>query len=338
MPAGLGESMRRREFIALLGSGAIAWPRAARSRPAGGVARVAILPAGYAQTDPEGEVRVTAFLKEFETLGWSNGRNVEIDIRWPARENERIRADVASLIGSAPDALVVSSNLACSILENLNKTIPTVFVQVSDPVGSGFVDSLAHPNRNITGFQNFEPAIAGKWAGLLKEAAPGLSRVAVLVYPDTAAHFQFLHAAEAVAPSLGIQVSQLDARDSGDIERAIVSFANRPNGGLIVLPHPDNISSRGIIIDVTARLHLPAIYPFQYFAASGGLMSYGFDQVVQWRGAAGYVSRILRGEKTADLPVQAPTRYELTLNLKTAKALDLTVSQTLQASADHVIE
>jgi putative ABC transport system substrate-binding protein len=329
--------MRRRDILVGLG-GAVAWPLAARAQRSNRARLVAVLNASYAQTDPEGQPRLAALLDTLQKLGWSNGRNVQIEIRWRSDEIGHVQTDASELIALAPDVIVVSSNSGLAILRNLNKTIPTVFVQVSDPVGSGFVDSLAHPNSNITGFQNFEPVIAGKWLGLLKETAPGVSRVAVLVHPDTAAHLQFLQAAEAVAPSLGIYVSKIVARNGDETERAISSFANRSNGGLIVLPHPVSTNNRGLLIEVTARLHVPAIYPFRFFATSGGLMSYGFDQVEQWRGAAGYVDRILRGDKPADLPVQAPTRYELTLNLKSAKALGLSVSQTLQGSADHVIE
>jgi putative ABC transport system substrate-binding protein len=246
--------------------------------------------------------------------------------------------EAAALVGSAPDVIVVSSNAALAVVQQLNKTIPTVFVQVSDPVGGKFVSSLSRPTGNITGFQNFEPAMGGKWLGLLKEAAPAVTRAAVLVHPDTAAHFEFLQAAEAVAPSLGVRVSAISVRNGDETERGIVGFANSPDCGLIVLPHPVNINNRVLLIELTARLHVPAIYPFRYFATSGGLLAYGFNQVDLWRGAAGYVDRILHGAKAADLPVQAPTKYELVINLKTAKALGLKVPSSLLATADDAIE
>ncbi|MGH6738585.1 MAG: ABC transporter substrate-binding protein, partial [Bradyrhizobium sp.] len=293
---------------------------------------------GYRQTDPEGQARVVAFLDTFRQLGWSEGRNVHLEVRWPSNDIDQIRSETAALVASAPDIIVISSNAAVAVLQKLSRTVPTVFVQVSDPVGSGFVSSLSHPDSNITGFQNFEPAMGGKWLGLLKEAAPGLTRVAVMVYADTAAHAEFLHAAEAVAPSLGVQVSVVSFGDGDDPERGIAGFAATENGGLIVLPHPRNIDLRASLIELTSRFRLPAIYPFRYFATNGGLISYGFDQVELWRGAAGYVDRILRGAKPADLPVQAPTKYDLVINLKTAKALGLTISPSLLATAYEVIE
>jgi putative ABC transport system substrate-binding protein len=297
-----------------------------------------VLPGGYRETDPEGQARIAAFLDTLRKLGWSDGRNVRVEVRWSSTEMDRIREETAALVGSAPDVIVISSNGAVAILQKLEKTISTVFVQISDPVGSGFVSSLSHPDGNLTGFQNFEPAIGGKWLGLLKEVAPRLVRAAVIVHPDTAIQFEFVRAAEAVAPSLGVQVSVISVRDGDETERGIAGFANTPDAGLIVLPHPGNTSNRALLIELTARLHLPAIYPYNFFATSGGLISYGFDQVGQWRGAAGYVDRILRGAKPADLPVQAPTKYELVVNLKTAKGLGLTISPSLLATADQVIE
>ena len=233
---------------------------------------------------------------------------------------------------------MISANAALTVLRTLDKAIPTVFVQISDPLGSGFVGSLSHPEGNITGFQNFEPAVSGKWLGLLKEVAPALTRAAVTVYPDTSVHSQFLREAEAVGPSLGVAVSAITISDNDDLDRGIAGFAAAPNGGLIVLPHPRNIERRVALSELAATYRLPAIYPFRYFAVDGGLMSYGFDQVEQWRGAAGYVDRILRGAKPADLPVQAPTKYDLVLNLKTAKALGLAISPSLLATVVEVIE
>jgi len=330
--------MRRRQFLGVIGGAAASWPLVARAQQSNNLRRVGLLPIGYRQTDPEGEVRVTAFLDTFRKLGWSDGRNVRVEVRWLSNETEQIRVEAKALVESAPDVIVISSNAAVAALQKLDRKMPAVFVQVSDPVGSGFVSSLSRPDGNITGFQNFETAMGGKWLGLLKEVAPGVARAAVIVYPDTGVHFEFLRAAEAVAPSLGVEVSAINFGSRDDIARRIAEFAGTPNGGLIVLPHPGNIDMRALLIELTARLHLPAIYPFRYFATSGGLMSYGFDQTEQWRGAAGYVDRILRGAKPAELPVQAPTKYDLVINLKSAQALGLAISSSLLASAAEVIE
>ena len=330
--------MRRREFIGLIGGVAAAWPLTGRAQPVDKIRRVGVLPTGYRQTDPEGQARVAAFLGALGKLGWNDGRNVRLDVRWPGNEIEEIREETTALVGTAPDAMVISSNAALAVMQKLDKTTPTVFVQVSDPVGSGFVSSLSRPGGNVTGFQNFEPSMGGKWLGLLREVAPALARAAVLVYPDTAAHFEFLRTAEAVAPSLGVQVSAISSRDSDETAREIAKFADAPDSGLIVLPHPGNVSSRDLLIELTARLRLPAIYPFRYFATSGGLISYGFDQLEHWRGAGGYIDRMLRGARAADLPVQAPTKFELVINLTTAKAVGLTIPPVLLARADEVIE
>jgi len=327
--------MKRREFITIVG-GATMWPLAVRAQPSEKMRRVGVLPTGYRQTDPEGQARIAAFRDTLGRLGWTDGRNVRVDVRWPGDESDRIR--IAAVVDSAPDAILISGNAAMAILQELNKTTSTVFVQVSDPVGGGFVKSLSRPDGNLTGFQNFEPSMGGKWLGLLKEVAPTVMRAAVLVFSDTPVHLEFLRAAEAVAPSLGVQVSAISVRDSHEVERDILRFADSPNGGLVVLPHPANINNRALLVELTARLGVPAIYPFNYFATSGGLISYGFDQIEQWRGAAGYVDRILRGTKPADLPVQAPTKYELVVNLKAARALGLTISPSLLATAVQVIE
>jgi putative ABC transport system substrate-binding protein len=329
--------IRRREFIFVLG-GAAAWPIAVCAQPSEKMRHIGLLIRGYRQSDPEGQARVAAFLDALGKLGWSDGRNIRVDVRWSSNEIDRIGAEATALVGSVPDVIVISSNAALSALQKVDKTISTVFVQVSDPVGGGFVGSLSHPGGNVTGFQNFEPATAGKWLGLLKEAAPAITRVAVIVHSDTAVHFEFLREAETVASSLGIQASAIKVWNDEETERGIAEFAKTPGGGLIVLPHPGNIDNRALLVASAARLGLPAIYSFRYFATSGGLMSYGFDQVEQWRGAAGYVDRILRGAKPADLPVQAPTKYELVLNLKTARALGLTISPSLLATASEVIE
>jgi putative ABC transport system substrate-binding protein len=325
--------MRRRDFITLLG-GAAAWPLVARAQQADRMRRIGVLVASYAETDREGQARVAAFLDTFRRLGWNDGRNVRIDLRGGAGDAGR----AAELVRSAPDVIVVASNPALAELQRLTHTIPIVFAQVSDPVGSGFVAGIAQPGGNITGFQNFEPTMGGKWLGVLKETAPNLSRAAVLFGSDNAANVASLRAVEAVAPSLGVQVTAVDIRADAQIERVIATFAGQLDGGLIAFPHPNTTANRASIFILAARHRLPAIYPFRYFATEGGLMSYGIDQIDQWRGAATYVDRILRGEKPGDLPVQAPTKFELVINLKTAKALGIEMPATVLARADEVIE
>jgi putative ABC transport system substrate-binding protein len=327
--------VRRREFITLLG--AAAWPITARAQQAGKVWRIGVL-ITYTQTDREGQARIAAFLDTFQRLGWTDGRNARIEYRWGAGDTDRVKASAAEMVRSAPDVIVVSSNPALAELHRLTSTIQIVFTQVSDPVASGFVGSLARPGANVTGFQNFEPAIGGKWLGVLKEAAPNLSRIAVLFGSDNAANVALLRVAEAVAPSLGVTVTAVDIHDGGGIEPAIATFASQPDGGLIVMPHPNTAANRASIIILAARHRLPAIYPFRFFAADGGLMSYGPDQIDQWRGAATYVDRILRGQKPGELPVQAPTKYELVVNLKTARVIGLDIPPAFPLRADEVIE
>ena len=333
----MANNIGRREFISILG-GAAVWPFGVSAQASDKVRRVGVLPTGYRQSDPEGQARVAAFLDALRSLGWNDGRNIRLEVRWPSNEIGRIREETTALVGSSPDAIVISANAALAVLQKLDKTTPTVFVQVSDPVGSGFVSSLSRPGGNVTGFQNFEPAMGGKWLGLLKEIAPTVMRVAVIVHPDTAVHLEFLRTAEAVALPLGVRMSAISAGSSDETGRDIAKFADTPNGGLIILPHPGNINNRDLLIELAARLRLPAIYSFRYFATSGGLVSYGFDQLEHWRGAAGYVDRILRGARPADLPVQAPTKYDLVINLRSARALGLTISPSLLATANEVID
>ena len=329
--------MRRRDFITLVG-GAAAWPLAARAQPADHVRRLAVLITPYAQTDREGQARVAAFLDTLQRLGWVDGRNLRIEYRWGGGDVDRARAAAAELVRSTPDLIVSISNPALAELQRLTSTIPIVFAQVSDPDGSGFVASLARPGANITGFQNFEPAIGGKWLGVLKEAAPNMRRAAVLFGSDTVANMGFLRAAEAVAPSLAVELTAIDVVGGAEIERAIDRFASEPDGGLIVVPNPVTITHRRLIIALADRYQLPAVYAYRYFVADGGLISYGPHFEDQYRQAAGYVDRILRGEKPGDLPVQAPTKYELVINLKTTKTLGLDVPPMLLARADEVIE
>ncbi len=333
--------IRRRELLTALSGAALGspllWPLAAQAQ-GDRVRRIGILMSNYSQTDREGQARIAAFLDTFQRLGWTDGRNVRIEYRWGAGDAERGKALAAELVHSAPDVIVVVGNAALAELHRLTQTIPIVFSQVGDPVGSGFVAGLARPGGNITGFQNFEPAMGTKWLGVLKEAAPNLSRVAVLFGSDSTNSVALMHAAEAVAPSLGITVTAIDVRAGGGIERAVAAFASQLDGGMIVFPHPYTLANRASIIILAARHRLPAVYPYRFFATEGGLMSYGPDGISEWRGAASYVDRILRGEKPADLPVQAPTRFELVINMKTAKALGLTISPGLPLRADEVIE
>ena len=322
--------MRRREFIILLG-GVAAWPYAARAQQPGKVRRIGVL-IPFSENDPEVQARLAAFKQRLQDLGWTDGRNVRIDYRFTDENTERLR------IAVAPDVIVVYANPAVAVLRQATRVIPIVFAQVSDPVGSGFVPSLARPGGNITGFHNFEPAIGGKWLDVLKQIAPGVRRVAVVHNPDIAANVAFLRAAEAASTSLGVTVTAADVRAATDIESALTAFAREPNGGLIVVPSPINLNSRELIIASAARQGLPAIYPFHYFPTSGGLVSYGFDPIEQSWGAASYVDRILRGANPGELPVQLPTKYRLVVNLKTAKALGLTIPESFLLRADEVIE
>jgi ABC-type uncharacterized transport system substrate-binding protein len=331
------DQLDRRGFLTLLGGAAAARPLAARAQQPDRVPRIGVL-ISYAQTDREGQARVAVFLDTFRKLGWSDGRNIRIDYRWAAGDADRSKALAAELVRSVPDVIVAMANPTLAELRRLTSTIPIVFAQVSDPVGSGIVAGLARPGGNITGFQNFEPAMGGKWLGVLKEAVPNMTRAVVLFGSNSASNVAFLRAAEAVAPSLEIQLTAFDMHTGIDIERAITTLAGQPEGGLVVLPHPTTAANRASIIILTARHRLPAIYPFRYFAVEGGLMSYGIDQIDQWRGAATYVDRILRGEKPGDLPVQAPTKFELVINLKTAKAIGLHIPPAFPLRADEVIE
>jgi putative ABC transport system substrate-binding protein len=337
--------MKRREFLTLIGGAVAFWPLAGHAQPAESARRIGVLIGTFAKTDRQGQDRIAAFLDTFQKLGWSDGRNFRMDYHWGAGNSEEIAVTAKELLRATPDVIVVSGNAALAELRRQTSTIPIVFIQISDPVGSGFVASLARPGGNVSGFQNFEPAMGGKWLGVLKEAAPGMSRVAVVFGSDTAANTEFLRAAEAVAPSLGVQVTPVDVspakgRDSVTTEMsdAITKFASEPNGGMIVMPHIYTAANRGSIIALAARYRLPAVYPFPYFAIEGGMMSYGPNQLDQWRGAATYVDRILRGGKPSDLPVQQPTKFELVINLRTAKALGLNIPPAFPLRADQIIE
>jgi ABC-type uncharacterized transport system substrate-binding protein len=328
--------LRRRQFLTLLGGAAAAWPLAARAQQGERVRRIGVLMA-LAADDPEGQARLTAFAQGLQELGWSVGRNVRIDYRWAAGDTNRYRSYTAELLALAPDVVLAVGSSAMGPLQ-ATRSVPVVFVQVGDPVGAGFVESLARPGGNATGFSTFEYGISAKWLELLKEVSPRMTLAAVLRDATIAAGAGQLGALQSVAPSLGVELRPVAVRDAGEIERTVTAFAREANSGLIVTAGAGVATNRELIIKLAARYRLPAVYPYRYYVASGGLMSYGPDNIDQYRRAAGYVDRILKGEKPADLPVQAPTKYELVINLKTAKALGLEIPTTVLARADEVIE
>jgi ABC-type uncharacterized transport system substrate-binding protein len=329
--------VRRREFITLLGSAAATWPLAARAQQPDHVRRIGVLMNGAAD-DPEQQARLTGFLQGLQQLGWTDGRNVRIDTRWGAGDVERFRSYAAELVALVPDVILASGSPVMASLQQATRTVPIVFALVADPVGSGYVASLARPGGNATGFASTEFGISGKWLELLKEITPGVTRVAVLRDPANALGIGQFAAIQSVAPSFGVELSPIDVRDAGEIERDITAFARSSNGGLIVPAGPLAALHRELIITLAARHRLLTVYPTRFFATGGGLISYGPNTIDPFRGAAGYVDRILKGENPADLPVQAPTKIELVINLKTAKALGLTVPASLLARADEVIE
>jgi putative ABC transport system substrate-binding protein len=329
--------MRRRAFITLLGGAAAAWPRAARAQQSERVRRIGVL-MPLAADDAEGQARLTAFLQGLRELGWTDGRNVRIDTRWTAGKPDEVRKYAAELAALAPDAILTASSPALAALQQATRTVPIVFVSVIDPVGSGFVDSVARPGGNTTGFLLFEYSLSGKWLELLKQIAPNVTRAAV--FRDTgnpSGNAQF-GAIQTVAPSLGVEVSPVNLRDASEIERTVATFARSANGGLIVTGSASATVYRNLIIELAARAKLPAVYYARYFVVAGGLISYGPDFPDQFRRAASYVDRILKGEKPANLPVQAPTKYELVINLKTARALGFDMPAPVLARADEVIE
>jgi len=327
--------MRRREFITLIG-GAAAWPLAARAQQ-GAMRRVGVL-MSTAADDQESMTRYTAFLQALHELGWSDGRNVRIDVRWSAGDAERGRKYAGELVALTPDVILASGSISLAPLLRAAHSVPIVFALVTDPLGTGFIKSLSRPGGNVTGFMSMEYSLSGKWPQLLKEITPNVTRVAVLRDTIVVASIGQFAVIQSVAASAGIEPSPIDLRDPSQIERAVAEFAENANGGLIVTAGPLTAAYRDLIVALAARYRLPAIYPERFFVKGGGLISYGADFVDGFRKAAGYVHRILNGEKPADLPVQAPTKYELVVNLKTAKALGLTVPDTVLARADEVIE
>jgi putative ABC transport system substrate-binding protein len=329
--------VRRREFITLLGGTAAAWPLAVRAQQAEHMRRVGVL-MNFAANDSAARARLTAFLQALQQLGWMDGRNVRIDIRWSASEPERIRRYAAELVALAPDAVLASTTPSVAALQEVTRALPIVFVQVADPVGAGFVASLAEPGSNATGFTIYEYGMGAKWLELLRDIAPRVRRGGIVRDAASVAEIGMFGAIQSVAPSLGMQLSPISLRDANEMERGISALAREPNCGLIVVGSSSAFVHRERLIALAARHQLPAVYPDQVFVTAGGLISYGPDRVDSYRRAAGYVDRILKGEKPSDLPVQAPTTYELAINLKTAKALGLDVPATVLARADEVIE
>jgi putative ABC transport system substrate-binding protein len=330
--------MRRREFLNVVVGAAATWPLAARAQQPERVRRIGVLMAS-AVDDSENQARMAAFLQGLAQLGWTDGRNIRIDTRWATTNPDDLRRHATELAALAPDVLVAASGTTTvAPLLQATRTVPIVFVVVVDPVGAGFVASLAQPGGNATGFTMFEYGLSGKWLELLKQIAPSMTRAAVLRDPAVASGIGQFAAVQAVAPSLGVELSPVDVRDASEIERAVTAFAHSGNGGLIVTSSALASRYRDLIITLAARHKLPAVYGGRWFVTAGGLLSYGPDYIDQYRRAAGYVDRILKGEKPADLPVQSATKYELAINLKTAKTLGLDIPQSVLARADEVIE
>jgi putative ABC transport system substrate-binding protein len=329
--------MRRRDFIALLGSGAAGWPLLARAQQRDRIRRIGVL-MSLAADDPESQARHAAFLQGLQEWGWTVGRNAQIDYRYAAGDADRIRKYAAELVALAPDVILATGSPVTAALLQATRTVPIVFAQVPDPVANGFVANLAQPGGNATGFTIYEYGTSGKWLELLKEIAPRVTRAAVLRDPAIASGIGQLAAIQGVAPALGVELLPVGLRDASEIERAVTAFGRSANGGLIVLAAPLSIVHRNLIIKLAAQHRLPAVYPLRFFVTSGGLISYGPDSIDPYRRAAAYVDRILRGEKPADLPVQAPTKYELIVNLKTARGLGLEIPSSVLARAEEVIE
>jgi putative ABC transport system substrate-binding protein len=329
--------MKRREFITMLGGAAAGWPLAARAQQGERMRRIGLL-SNLTEDDPQMKARFGAFRQGLEKLGWSEGRNVRTDTRFGVVDAEQIQVRAKELLALQPDVILANAPPVIRVLQQMNPTIPIVFVAVSDPIGAGLIASLARPGGNFTGLQNYEASITGKWLAMLKEIEPRLTRTALVGNPKTTDFDYFLRASKAVAPSLAIDILPLGVENAADIEHAIGSFARVPNGGLMLPPDGTTILHRNLIIALAARHRLPAVYALSFFVAAGGLMSYSTDLNDQYRRAATYVDRILRGDKPADLSVQAPTKYETVVNLKTARALGLTVPPGLLVAADEVIE
>jgi putative ABC transport system substrate-binding protein len=329
--------MRRREFITLLGGAAAAWPVVGRAQQPDRLRRIGFVTV-TAESDSETQLLVAAFRKGLEEFGWTDGRNFRIDYRFGGGDAALMPKLAKELVELRPDVIVAATTTAATAVRQLTLSIPIVFVQVPDPVAAGFVTNLARPDGNITGFTNFEFSIGGRWLQVIKECAPGVSRVAVVFDPANPAWAAYLRTIETAAPSFNVHLTPAGVRDAAEIETNFTAFAREPNGALVVLPSPVATQQRETIIAMAARHRLPAVYPYRYFVTNGGLMSYGVDLPDLYKQAASYVDRLLKGAKPADLPVQLPTKFEFIINLKTAKALGLTVPSSLLATADEVIE
>jgi len=331
----VGADMRRREFLGILGCAA-AWPIASKAQPTERTRVVGVL-TNLGPDDPEAKARITVFEQTLQQLGWAVGRDLKIEIRETGSDLDQLRRYAGELVALAPDVILTIGSVALAPLQQATRTIPIVFVNVPDPVGAGFVQSMAHPGGNITGFSNFEYSMSGKWAELLKQIAPKATRALVLRDSSSAAGIGQFAAVRSIAQGLGVELTPSNVRDADEIERNVAGFARSANGGVIVTAG-GTAAHRKLIISLVARYKLPTVYPYRYYAVDGGLMTYGPNTYEPVRRAAGYVDRILKGEKPADMPVQAPTKYELVINLKTAKALGLTIPQSLLATAEEVIE
>jgi putative tryptophan/tyrosine transport system substrate-binding protein len=327
--------MKRREFITVLGGGVAAWPLAARAQQPERMRRIGVL---MNNDNAEQRANYAAFLQALQQLGWVDGHNVRIDTRWAGGQASEIRKYAVEMVALTPDVIVVGGTATMVPLMQATRTLPIVFANVADPVGAGYVDTMARPGGNATGFVQFEYSLSGKWLELLKQISPSVTRVAVLRDPNIPSGIGQFAVIESTAPSLGVEVSAINVHDAGEIERAIAAFARAPNGGLILTASALAVAHGELIIALAAQYKLPAIYYRRYFVEKGGLVSYGYDVLQQFQGIAGYVDRILKGEKPAVLPVQAPNKYELVVNLKTAKTLNLNIPQMLLATADEVIE
>jgi putative ABC transport system substrate-binding protein len=332
------DRLKRREFITLLGGAAAAWPLAARAQQGERVRRIGVL-MGYAENDSEAQAWVAAFREELQKLEWAEGRNIRIDTRWTAADADAVQRFAQELVALQPDLILSQITPTTAALLQHTRTIPIVFAMVADPVGSGFVTSLSRPGGHVTGFATLEGSLGGKWVELLKEIAPRVARIVVLFNPTTATFVEYyLNPMKTAAASLGVEVIAASVHDISELESIVATQARVPNSGLVVMADSFLVVHRAEVTSLAARYRLPAVYPYRQFAELGGLLSYGFDRLDNWRRAAGYADRILKGEKPADLPVQGPTRYELVINLKTAKTLGLDVPWILQQRADEVIE
>lgn len=328
--------MRRRDFVKTIVGLAITWPLGARAQTSKRMRRVGVV-MGYTEQDPSGQQQVIAFRQQLQKLGWVEGSNLIIDFRYAADDPDRIRSLAGELLGFGPDVMVSNSNLVTTILQSEVRTIPLVFISVSDPIGSGFVTDLARPSGNVTGFANFQPTMGSKWLDILRQVAPHIDHAGLLLHPEPP-NFGYLKSAEEAAPSFNIKLVSLPVQGQADIENALATIGAQPNAGLVVAPNAVSFANSNLIIALAARYRLPAIYPFAFYAKAGGLASYGFDAVAQFEQGAGYVDKLLTGTKPAELPVQFPTKFELIINLTTAKSLGLNIPASLLSLADDLIE